>query len=407
VLASPTLSPERLARRITGFVFLTVFLDLVGFGIILPLLPFYVDSMAGSAEMVGYLFACFSVTQLIATPILGRISDRYGRRRVILISLAGNVISMVAFAAASKLLLLPLLFASRIVAGATSGNIAACQAAIADVTTPGERAQAMGRMGAGVTLGLVFGPLAGSVFSELGAFAPPLAAAALALVDLVGAYMFMPETHHRSRGEAPRPRMALRSLLGRWSVIAVFLLYFFTFLCITNMQVALGLLAKVRLDWGPREVGRLFAVFGAASLLVQALLIGRLVRWLGERKLVAVGASVITAGMLVISSAHVPLGLLIGVALLGAGLGIANPLLSSLASQAATEESRGSVLGFAQSSGGLARAIGPIVGGMLFARVAPAAPFLGGAAAGLVCVALAVTLPSAEGPPSERRAAPV
>ena len=112
---------------------LTVFLDLLGFGIILPLLPFYVGRMGGSAETVGLLLGCFSLTQLLATPILGRISDRFGRRRVILVSLAGNALSMVAFALASKLLLLPLLFASRIVAGATAGNIAACQAAISDV----------------------------------------------------------------------------------------------------------------------------------------------------------------------------------------------------------------------------------------------------------------------------------
>jgi len=381
-----------LARRVTGFAFFTVFLDLVGFGIILPLLPFYVDSMGGSAVMVGYLFACFSVTQLIATPVLGRVSDRYGRRRVVLISLAGNVLSMLAFAAASKLLWLPLLFASRIVAGATSGNIAACQAAIADVTSPRDRAKAMGRMGAGLTLGLVVGPLMGSLFSELGAFAPPLAAAALAALDWVGALLFMPETHHVRKGAPPARPVRLAEMLGRWPLLAVFLLYFFTFLCITNMQVALGLLARLRLDWGPREVGRVFAVFGAASLVVQALFIGRLVRLLGERTLVAIGSALIGGGMLMIGMAHTSVVLLTGVALLGAGLGIANPLLSSMASQVATADNRGSVLGLAQSSGGLARAVGPVLGGVLFARVAPAAPFVGGAIAASICVLLAVTL---------------
>jgi MFS family permease len=129
---------------------LTVFLDLIGFGIIFPLLPLYVDKMGGSAETVGLLFGCFAGTQLVATPILGRLSDRVGRRPVILISLAGNAVAMVGFALATKLLLLPVLFVSRIVAGATAGNISACNAAVSDVTTEKDRAPAMGKIGAGL-----------------------------------------------------------------------------------------------------------------------------------------------------------------------------------------------------------------------------------------------------------------
>ncbi|HEY6460590.1 MAG TPA: MFS transporter, partial [Polyangiaceae bacterium] len=122
------------ARRVVWVVFVTVFLDLIGFGIVIPFLPLYVGTMGGSARTVGVLISCFSFTQLIATPLLGRLSDRVGRRKVILLSLAGNAASMVLFALAAKVNLLWLLFASRIVAGATAGNISACQAAIADVT---------------------------------------------------------------------------------------------------------------------------------------------------------------------------------------------------------------------------------------------------------------------------------
>ena len=147
---------------------LTVFLDLIGFGIILPLLPLYVDAMGGSAETVGLLFGCFAGTQFIATPLLGRLSDRVGRRPVILVSLAGNALSMIGFALATKLLLLPVLFFSRIIAGATAGNISACNAAVSDVTSEQERARAMGKIGAGLNLGLICGPIMASTLSAKG-----------------------------------------------------------------------------------------------------------------------------------------------------------------------------------------------------------------------------------------------
>src|ERR1700722_4811341 len=182
--------------RVSVIVFFTVFLDLVGFGIIIPFLPLYVKSMGGTAETVGFLFASFSLTQLVATPILGRVSDRFGRRRVILLSPAGNAASMVLFAVASDRRLLPLLFVSRILAGATAGNIAACQAAVADVTHGSNRAKGVGRIGAGIGLGMVLGPVIGAWASKLGESFPPLAAAALAAVDLVAALFLMPETRN-------------------------------------------------------------------------------------------------------------------------------------------------------------------------------------------------------------------
>jgi MFS family permease len=406
---APSASAETVRQRVVLFVFVTAFLDLIGFGIILPLLPFYVDKMGGSAETVGFIFMCFSLTQLLATPLLGRMSDRFGRRKVILLSLAGNVAAMIGFALATKLLLLPLLFASRIFAGATSGNLAACQAAISDVTSEETRAEAMGRLGAGVNLGLILGPLLGSTLAEIGPWAPPLAAGALALVDLVGAFFFMPETRSRepattdvvgpSGHAAPdHTELAKTAKASIWAslanrvVLAVLLAHFLTFLCITNMQVALGLLAKRELDWGTREVGGLFSTFALLSFGVQAFLIGRLVRRFGEAPLVIAGSTSTAAGLLLIAEGHSAVALFAGVAIFGTGFGMTLPSLASLASRAATEGTRGLVLGMAQSSGGLARAVGPLVSGVLFRRVAPAAPFLGGAAIALLCVAVGVSL---------------
>jgi len=375
------------------FAYLTVFLDLLGFGIVLPLLPFYVSAMGGSPESLGLLLGCFSLTQLIATPILGRISDRFGRRRVILVSLAGNAISMVAFALASKLLWLPLLFVSRIVAGATAGNIAACQASISDVTKADDRAIAMGRLGASINLGVIVGPLFAGAISGFGTWVPPLAAGALAFVDLGAAYFFMPETIHLgSSTPAVARRPSAFGELWHWSILSLLLMYALCFLGLTNIQVALALLAKHKLDWGPREVAWLFAVFATASFVVQGLLIGRLTRRFGEKRLVVASSACSALGLLLVGEAPSAAVLLAGVALFGAGFGATAPVLTSLASQATRDDTRGFTLGVLQSSGGLARTIGPLFGGILFHRVRPDAPFLVGVAAALGSMVLAITL---------------
>jgi DHA1 family tetracycline resistance protein-like MFS transporter len=394
-------NPDPRARRVVFFVFITVFLDLVGFGIIIPLLPFYVRSMHGSAEVVGYIFASFAATQFIATPFLGRLSDRFGRRPVILLSLAGNAAAMVLFAFATKVSLLPLLFVSRIIAGATAGNLSACQAAIADVTRAENRAAAMGRLGAGIGLGMVLGPVLGSSVSNIGAWAPPLAAAALACADLIGAFFLMPETHVGSaRADAPAadPGPTLTEVLTQRRIVLVLGLYFFTFLYMSNMQVALALLTNQRLAWTQKEIGHVFGLFGLIMLVVQGLLIGRLTVRFGSNRLVLGGSLVSMAGLATIALAHHAVPLVGGLVLLGVGLGVVNPSLSALASDAAGSSRQGTVLGFAQSAGTLARIVGPVLGGVLFARVAAGAPFVGGAISAMLAAGLALALNATRAP---------
>ncbi|MFO0759294.1 MAG: MFS transporter [Byssovorax sp.] len=395
---NPSIDPRK-ASRVVFFVFVTVFLDLVGFGIVAPLMPFYVEGMGGSAQTVGLLFGCFSAAQLIATPYLGKLSDRVGRRPVILVSLAGNAAAMVLFAFATKVNLLPLLFASRILAGATAGNLSACQAAIADSTTEADRAAGMGKLGAGIGLGIMLGPVIGGQLSHLGPWAPPLGAAALALADLTGAVLFMPETRRPKREPslalAQTAPLTLRQILKQRSLRAILALYFLTFLAMTNLQVALAYLVKSRLSWGEGEVSNIFGLVGLLGLIIQGALIGRLTRAFGQLPLLITGSFFLSCGMALIALAHGPLMLLGGVASIGAGLGLTNPLLSALASELSGAEQRGAVLGYAQSSGGLARTVGPVWSGFLSDHVALGAPFFGGAIAAAISVLIGLLLRSA------------
>jgi DHA1 family tetracycline resistance protein-like MFS transporter len=391
------------ASRVITLVFLTVFLDLIGFGIVIPLFPFYVKSMGGSARTVGFLLACFSFTQLVATPFLGRLSDRVGRRRVILFSLAGNAVSMVLFALATKVSLLPLLFASRVLAGATAGNLSACQAAIADVTQGQERAKGMGRLGAGIGLGLVLGPALGGLLTRFGMWAPPLGAAGMAVLDLIAAFFWMPETRLPQRPDAnaartptaaraPSQRPALLTVLSQRRLVVVLVLYFCTFLYMTTMQVALALLGKERLGWNESQVGNVFALFGVVMLVTQGGLIGWIVRTLGQVRVVACGSLISAAGLTTIAFAYHFWPLIAGLVLLALGLGVTQPMLSSIASEYAGSEQRGAVLGFAQSAGGLARTVGPVISGYLFEGIGAGAPFAGGAVAAAIAFVLTLGL---------------
>ncbi len=378
--------------RVLFFVFVTVLLDMIGFGIVIPLLPFYVQSMGGSAEVVGLLLGTFAFMQMVATPMLGRLSDRVGRRPIILASLFGNAVAMVIFALAAERSWLALLFLSRILAGATAGNLSACQAAVADVTTGADRAAGMGRVGAGIGLGLVIGPVLGSTVSRLHPNAPPLAAALLALVDLTAVYFLMPETRATTTSvdAAAAPHRPLRTVLTEVPILAVMAIYFLTFICMTNVQVSLALLADARLGWTANEVGHLFGLYGLMALLVQGGAIGQLSRRLPAVTLLVGGTVAIGLGMTTIGVARTATMLVVGVALAGLGAGLTNPMLASLASQHAGTAQQGAVLGFAQSAGGAARTVGPVWSGFLFARLGAAAPFLSGALAS--CLSLAVAL---------------
>jgi MFS family permease len=435
---------DELRGKVLLVVLFTVFLDMVGYGIVIPLLPLYVSRMGASALTVGLILTSFSVAQLIATPLLGRLSDRIGRRSIILVSLVGNAASMLLFAYATDKNLLWLFFASRILAGATAGNLSACQAAIADVTARTERAAAMGRLGAGIGLGIVVGPAVGGLLSDH-LWLPPVAAAAMAVLDVIVTAIFMPETLKSRRRSvslappvmpavrasgfsffsrtpssaslappappavtepapaiantvSPAPPLSALPLPSVWVVLrerrmaAALALSFLTFMCMTNIQVGLALLAQERMKWGPKQVSYIFVLFGLCGLIIQGGLIGRLAKRFGEIHLVIVGAALNVAGMLLIGFARTAPTLISGLILFGVGIAVTNPSLASIASRLARDEQQGAILGFAQSAGTLGRTIGPTWGGFLFRTFGSTAPFMSGAIAAVFSLIIGLSV---------------
>jgi MFS family permease len=410
---------ERVRDRVLLVVVLTVFLDLIGFGITIPLLPYYAESMHASVQVVGLILSSYSAAQFWATPVLGMLSDRYGRRRIILFSLAGNAASMLLFAAATHYKMLPLLFASRIVAGATAGNLSACQAAIADVTVTEERAWAMGRLGAGIGLGMALGPFVASLLSGWGPSAPPLAAGALALLDMVLAAFLMPETNpalaarpvptevtiYRGPQKEGRARPPLLDVISDRRVLVVLVLYFLTFMAMSSLNVALPVLAKRRFSWDVDHIGYIFGMFGAVGLVIQGFMIQRLAKVFGEIVLVVMASILITTGMVMVALSGTSALMVVGILTIAVGVAINNPSISSLASKYASPEHRGATLGFAQSSGTLARTIGPVWAGFLFDKVSPGAPFLGSALAAMLMLMVVAGLSRMKTAPAPEEAA--
>jgi DHA1 family tetracycline resistance protein-like MFS transporter len=385
--------PAPRQRSALSIIFLTVFVDLLGFGIVLPLLPYYAHEFHASPTMAGALIAVYSAMQFVCAPLWGRWSDRIGRRPVILISLAGSTVSYLLFALANGI---GLLFVSRIFAGIAGANIPVAQAFIADSTSEKDRARGMGLIGAAFGLGFVFGPAIGGLLAHYGHAAPGFAATVICGLNLVAAFWRLPESlspEHRHESRGPHPVMQMRQALGRPQLGALMFLFAAVVFSFSTVETTLSLLCAAVYQLKASQIYWLFAYLGVMTAVMQGGLLGRLSRRVDESHLVVVGAALLAVGIVATPYTPPVAPLLLALGAIAFGQGITSPVLSSLISKASGGKSHGGVLGISQSLGSLARILGPLWGGVLFEYGGPAAPYWTTAALMLLATYVGLSLP--------------
>lgn len=415
------LKNDRAKRRALATVAFTLFLDLAGFGIILPILPYYAESMNASETMVALLSTAFSAAQFLMAPVLGRISDRHGRRPVMLLSIAGSILAALVLGFAHALWLV---FVARLVAGSSKANVSTAHAYVADLIAPDQRAKYMGIMGAAMGMGFVFGPALGGLLAvdalpEL----PFFVSAALSLCNLIMAWIWLPETHFH-QGPQPgetQPGSTLvgvaalrRALLGirgttmAWLAAIAFCFY----LSFAGMESTMALLSERLFEWGGRETGLFMTFIGVNMVVFQGLVVGRAVARLGESRVLALGLIMLAIGMSVLGTVDRLTGWLglpltapeggasnwsllfygIGGALMAGGNGLTSSALSALVSRVSSAEQQGWNMGIKESAASLARVGGPMIAGPLFQHVDPGAPMLAGGVIALINFKVALAL---------------
>ena len=380
-------------------IFLTVFIDMVGFGIIIPVLPLYAEHFHATPVEIGWLTGIYSGMQIIFTPLLGRLSDRVGRRPVLIVSLAGTALGFLIMGWATSL---PLLFAARIIDGATGGNISTAQAYIADISTPENRSRSMGIIGAAFGLGFTFGPMIGGIMSRISYGAPFYFAAGLAAVNVVLLYFILPESLSSEHRAHPQRRTSLAGVFQHGdarmfgTIVAT---YFFNITGFAIMTTLFALFTEKHFGFDAHQTGYLFGFIGIISVILQGGLIGRLVKMFGETALARTGLLLLSAALALLPLVLTVPTLLAVCALTAIANGLVNPTLNGLASQMIDRTWQGRALGLMQSAGSVGRLIGPLLGGWLlmfdlgkpislYART----PFLAGAAILLVAFALALSV---------------
>ncbi|MBI3991994.1 MAG: MFS transporter [Candidatus Lambdaproteobacteria bacterium] len=370
-------------------VFLIVLMDLAGFGLILPILPLYVNALGGSPLFIGALLSSYSLAQFAFNPVWGRLSDRLGRRPIILMSLTGSMLSYLAYGGAEFVsgdarIVLAVLLVSRLLAGAMGANIATAQAVVADVTTVGGRAAGMGMIGAAIGLGFVLGPAMGALFTlpplsqRYGLGLPGFVAAGIALANLLWALRSLPETldpENRRRAASLRLLGVWQGLARRHAILLLVGAMFLLTLAFSQFEASFSLLAGLQFTFGPSRIGLVFAYIALVMVFMQGVATRLLVSRLGERRVALLGAGLMSVAMAgVAATDRVPL-LLLWLGVLGVGFGATQPTLLGMLSQRARGEQQGVTLGLGQAMGSLARIAGPILGMGLFGGLSMRAPF--------------------------------
>lgn len=370
-----------------------VALDLVGFGIVLPILPLYAKRYGASPFTATALVAAFSAAQLVFSPVWGRVSDRVGRKPVLVLSLVGTAVGSLITGLAGSLWIL---FLGRLVDGMSGASVSVAQAAVADVAPPDQRARLLGLLGAAFGLGFVAGPALGGLAALGGPHVPFFLAAGIAGVNAIVASRRLPETHPgRSAADRPLVDPVPWHRSGVTSLVAV---AFVSLAAFSAFEGTFALFGERRLDLRLASTGGVFAAVGVALVLVQVRLLPAVVDRFGEGQTLRLGLVLDAFGLAALAAVHSYVALVPALGLLVVGQGLVSPTLSSILAGKVGADRRGGVLGVQQAAGGLARVIGPLAGGFAFQQLGVPVPYAAGAA--LMLLAAFLTTRSATIAPS-------
>ncbi len=378
---------------------MAVAIDLIGFGVVFPILPVYARRFHVSSATATGLVSAFAAATFLFSPIWGRVSDRIGRKPVLVLSLVGTCVGSLLTGLAGGI---ALLYVGRVVDGISGASVSVAQAAVSDVATPEQRARLFGLLGAAFGIGFVAGPALGALAALAGPRVPFYVAAALAGINAVVALRRLPETHHpgehSATGPDTRSRNPLAALAGGRGVGALIAVAFGALLAFSSFEATFALFGQRRLGFGIGSSAAVFAVIGLVIVGVQGGLVHNVVTRIGETATLRAGLLVDLAGLLVLAFARTWLGLVPALLALTVGQGLVQTTMSSTLAGRADPARRGEVLGAQQSAGGLARVVGPVLGGVLFQRVGPGAPYIAGAAVMAVVLLLLQAVTGAHQP---------
>ncbi len=368
-------------RKSLLIIFLSVFIDLIGFGIVLPLLPIYSENFGAGDLVIGLIIASYSLMQFLFAPAWGRLSDRIGRRPVLLISNFGSAASYVLFAVASVQdtgAALWLLLASRVFAGICGANLSVASAYIADISPPEKRSKSMGLIGMAFGLGFIFGPALGQfALQGFGPAGPGWVAATICALNFGFGYFILGESRRPgSEAAVKRPKLEQWTATLRQPTVGLLVLvYFFATFCFASFESTFPRLLFARSGDAVLYVGYLFTYCGVLSAIIQGGLIGPLVKRLGEAKLIAVSLFAFAVGLVILPYFGHMAWLIFGLGLVAAGSALNRPPTFGLISMHTSADHQGTVLGVTQSAGSLARILAPVAANLLF-RHDPATPYL-------------------------------
>lgn len=373
-----TIKPDRSLL----ILFSVVVLDLIGFGIVVPILPFYAQQYGASATVLGILLTSYSAMQFLFSSLWGRLSDKYGRKPVMILTMAGSCLSLALLGFANSM---TLLFIGRILGGAFSANISIASAYVTDVTTEENRAKGMGLIGAAFGIGFILGPALGGILSPYGYHVPLLAAAGLSLLNLLyaGVRLAEPRRHHAVN------EIVKTAVLKNRPILYMCAIHFIFTLGVTQLESIFAFFMMDRFKYNAMQVAYILVMMALIMVTIQGGLIRTLTKKCGERLLLIIGALILSLSFIMVPAPETVAFLLLPLALAAIGRGISQPSLLSLVSKKAEAHRRGAIMGTFQASASLGRVVGPLIAGVLYDYAQPF-PFY--FAAGILAVVFVMSM---------------